>query len=383
MKTADAGLLKAILDNRLADDLETNRISGAQLIVRQNGNVVYQTTVGYQDAQAKTPLREDAMFRLASLTKPVTGVAALIAMERGWFGLEDKVEDYLPQFCDMKVAGLENGRPVIDHAAHQPLRIWHLLSHCSGMMAECPLGHIIFELTPRSAFRSIDSAVNYCAGQPLAFDPTEYTAYSGYAAFDTVAKIIEMKSGQSYAEFVRQNIFMRLGLSDLTFTPSEEQWGRMITMTDRASGRGSVNVDMGRHTFERFPLTYTCAGASLTGTLHDYSIFAEMLRGRGSYQNVQIFSPELLEELRKPRVPLSTPNRDPISSWGLGVRVVDQLSHLPVGSFGWSGAYGTHFWVDTENEISAVYLRNSRWYDSHGGGEIGLQFEKDVMACLK
>ena len=108
-----------------------------------------------------------------------------------------------------------------------------------------------------------------------------------------------------------------------------------------------------------------------------------MLRGRGIYQDVQIFSPELLEELRKPRVPLSTPNRNPISSWRLGVRVVDQPSHLPVGSFGWSGAYGTHFWVDTENEISAIYLRNSRWYDSHGGGEIGLQFEKDVLACLK
>lgn len=323
------------------------------------------------------------MYRLASMTKPVTGVAALIAVERGWFGLDDMVEDYLPQFRDMKVARLEDGHPVVDHEAHQPLRIWHMLSHCSGIMSECPLGDALFELTPRSAFDSMDASINYCAGQPLAFDPTEYTAYSGYTAFDVVAKIIEMKSGLSYEEFLCRNIFQPLGLTDITFTPTEEQWSRMITMSDRAVGPSAINVEMGRHIFEAFPLSYTCAGASLAGTLHDYSIFAEMLRNRGSYQGAKIFSPELLEELRKPRISVTTPNRDPISSWGLGVRVVDQPSHLPIGAFGWSGAYGTHFWVDPENEITAVYLRNSRWYDSHGGGKIGLQFEKDVMACLK
>ena len=157
----------------------------------------------------------------------------------------------------------------------------------------------------------------------------------------------------------------------------------MIVMSDRAENPAHIAVDMGRHIFEGFPLTYTCAGASLCGSLHDYGVIAELLRGAGSFCGVRIFDSALLKLLTMPYVPPETPNRDPISSWGLGVRVVDQPGVLPIGSFGWSGAYGTHFWVDPENNVTAVYLRNSRWYDSHGGGELGMEFERDVMSCLE
>ena len=125
------------------------------------------------------------------------------------------------------------------------------------------------------------------------------------------------------------------------------------------------------------------AGAGLVSSIRDYAVFAEMLRNKGRYGDVQIFQPEHLEVMTKPRVPDDTPGRDPVSSWGLGVRVVVKDDVLPVGTFGWSGAYGTHFWVDPVNQITAIYMRSSRWYDSHGCGTIGQQFEKDVMACLE
>jgi len=82
-------------------------------------------------------------------------------------------------------------------------------------------------------------------------------------------------------------------------------------------------------------------------------------------------------------VPPEIPGRDPFSSWGLGVRVVDREGVLPIGAYGWSGAYGTHFWIDPENRITAIYMRGSRWYDSHGGGNISTQFEQDIMAALE
>lgn len=187
----------------------------------------------------------------------------------------------------------------------------------------------------------------------------------------------------TYAEFLDKYIFHPLGLKDFTFYPSDAQWDRMIVPTDKADGNGLVTVNLGKRTFESLPLSYTTAGAGLVASMADYAVFAEMLRNKGRCGNVQIFSPELLETMTKPRVPDGTPGRDPISSWGLGVRVVVKEDVLPVGSFGWSGAYGTHFWVDPVNEITAIYMRSSRWYDSHGCGTIGAQFEKDVMSCLE
>jgi len=182
---------------------------------------------------------------------------------------------------------------------------------------------------------------------------------------------------------LKKYIFDPLGLKDFTYHPTDEQWDRMIVPTDKADGNGLVTVNMGKRTFESLPLSYTSAGAGLVSSIRDYAVFAEMLRCKGRSGDVQIFSPELLEVMTRPRVPDSTPGRDPVSSWGLGVRVVVKEDVLPVGSFGWSGAYGTHFWVDPVNQITAIYMRASRWYDSHGCGTIGAQFEKDVMACLE
>ena len=382
MKKVNRARLEQTLRSRLESDMEQCRISGAQLLVLQEGEQICRLQCGYQDYDTKQPLREDAIFRLASMTKPVTGVAALIAMERGWFDLQDKVSDYLPDFAAMTVGRFENGAVVPDRPSGTPLRIWHLLSHCSGLMSEVPIGNWITAHTPKSAFASLADMVDYTAKQPLAFEPETYTAYTGRVSFDMVARIIELKSGMTYAEFLRKNIFEPLGLHDLTYHPTEEQWSRFIVPTDRASGFDCVTVRLGRHTFEALPLSYTSAGAGLVSTMQDYAVFAELLQNRGTFRGVRIFSPELLDEMTLPRVPDSTPGRDPISSWGLGVRVVVHEDVLPVGSFGWSGAYGTHFWVDPVNRITAIYMRCSRWYDSHGCGQIGLQFERDVMSSL-
>ena len=383
MRKLNAEKLNRTLRARLNENLAACRISGAQLLVRQGGETLCELKAGYQDVRTREPLRDDAIYRLASMTKPITGIAALIAVQNGWFDVYDNVADYLPEFADMQVAVLRDGEPVVDHPAKSPLKIYQMLSHCNGILCESPVGEALFRKTPAAAFSSIETTLAYCAAQPLAFDPGTYTAYTGYASFDAIAHIIELKSGLSYAEFLQKYLFSPLVLHDLTFTPDEAQWSRMIVMSDRAENPAHIAVDMGRHIFEGFPLTYTCAGASLCGSLHDYGVIAELLRGAGSFCGVRIFDSALLERLTTPYVPPETPNRDPISSWGLGVRVVDQPGVLPIGSFGWSGAYGTHFWVDPENNVTAVYLRNSRWYDSHGGGELGMQFERDVMSCLE
>jgi len=383
MRKLNSERLEQTLRQRLWDDMDDCRVSAAHLLVLQEGQEVVSICEGYRNWDTKEPLRKDAMYRLASMTKPVTGVAALIAEDKGYFDIHDKLEIYMPEFADMYVAKLENGKVVLDKKSHTPLRIYHLLSHCSGMMAETPLGSQILKATPKAAYRSLEAMVRHTATQPLAFEPETYTAYTSRVSFDIVARIIEMKSGMSYADFIQKNIFDPLGIEDITYHPTDEQWQRMLMLTDRIAGPGLATVNLGRHTHEGLPLTYTSAGAGLTGSMADYAIFGEMLQNGGTYKGVQLFRPERMQELTHPYVAPDVPGRNPVSSWGLGVRVVDREGVLPIGSFGWSGAYGTHFWVDPVNRITALYMRGSRWYDSHGGGNIAEQFEKDVMSCLE
>ena len=383
MKKLNKELLYKTLKDRLDGDMRWGRVGGAHLLVLQNGEEVASICQGWHNPDTGEKLKEDAIYRLCSMTKPVTGVAALIAQEHGLLNIEDKVEDYLPDYADMYVGKEVDGKVVPDKKSNVPLRIWHMLSHCNGIMAEVPLGNLMVAATPHEVQTSLASITDYCAKQPLAFEPESYTAYTGRTSFDAVARIIELKSGLTYAEFLDKYIFTPLGLKDFTFYPTEAQWDRMIVPTDKADGNGLVTVNLGKRTFESLPLSYTTAGAGLVASMADYAVFAEMLRNKGRSGNVQIFSPELLETMTKPRVPDGTPGRDPVSSWGLGVRVVVKDDVLPVGSFGWSGAYGTHFWVDPVNEITAIYMRSSRWYDSHGCGTIGAQFERDVMSCLE
>ena len=382
MRKLNKERLEKTLRERLWAQMEYCRVSAAHLLVLQDGQEVCSICEGYQNWNTKEPLRPDAMYRLASMTKPVTGVAALIAEENGYFRITDKVEDYLPEFANMYIGKYKDGKVVPGEKNIIPLRIWHLLSHCSGILPETPMGLAISMHNPKAAYQSRDSLIAHAAKQPLAFVPETYTAYTGMVTFDIVAKIIEMQSGMSYAEFIKKYIFDPLCISDITHIPTEEQWHRMVVPTDRVGGVDMVTVDLGRHTYESLPLSYTGAGAGLAGSIAAYAVFAQMLQNGGTYNGTQIISEDSLRKMATPYIPMETPGRDPVSSWGLGVRVVDKEDVLPIGSFGWSGAYGTHFWVDPVNKITAIYMRSSRWYDSHGGGTIAQTFEKDVMSCL-
>ena len=383
MRKLNKERLEQILRDRLAQNIAECRVSGAHLLVLQDGKEVVSICEGYQNTDTREPLRRDAMYRLASMTKPVTGAATMVAVDKGYFSIHDKVEDYLPEFADMYVGKLEDDAVVPDFKNPTPLRIHHLLSNVNGLVTAQPIGKQQTDTTPGEALTSLEAFTKYVATLPLSFEPGTQYSYSGRAGFDVAARIIELTSGMPYADFVQKNIFDPLGLKDFTYRPTDEQWERFIVPTDRANGWGWVTCNLGKHTHECLPLTYTCGGAGLTATMADYAVFAEMLRQGGTYNGVQIFSAERFKEMTHPYVAPEIPGRNPYASWGLGVRVIDGECSLPLGCFGWSGAYGTHFWVDPTNQITAIYLRNSRWYDSHGAGKIGVQFQKDVVSALE
>ena len=374
------GTLSCWLDARIADAT----IAGGEILVMQRGERLCHLVRGVADAKSGQVLEPNAMFRLASMTKPVTGLAALVAVRKGYFSLHDEVRRHLPQFGERDVAVIRDGRVVRDHKARSELKIYQLLCHTSGILAETEVGTRLMAAAPRSAFDSIAGMLDYAASQPLAFDPGERTAYTGYASFDAVAHIIEEKSSLAYSEFLQREIFNPLDIHDIAFHLTPEQRGRLVAMHDRTvSGRLAVVEMPEGSVFEGFGPDYECAGAGLAGCMEDFAKIAQMMCDGGSLGGVEIVDAGLFRELARPRVPDGVPGRAPNDSWGLGVRVKVHADWLPEGAFGWSGAYGTHFWVDPANRIVAILLRNMRWYDTHGAGRMGVEFEQNVMCCAR
>jgi len=383
MKYLNKSKLNHDIMEELQKDLALANIAGAAVMVSQDGEKVCDIRAGVKNVDTGEPLQPGTLFRYASLTKPITGAATLIGVQNGWFDLEDKVSDYFPDFEEMYLGKVVDGRIVAGEKARNPLRLFHLLSHSSGLLCG-ELGGLQQQQMPESAFTSCKDNVEYCGKHVLlTFEPGEGAAYSAYTAFDVIACLLEQKSGLGYQAFLDKYLFGPLGIRDITFHPTKEQWQRMSAMHDRAEGNRMITVNMGQYIFERFPLSYTCAGAGLCGTIEDYHIFAEMLLEDGTYRGVQILRPEIAALLHKEYVKPGVPGLGVSSNWGIGVRVITEHPWLTRGTFGWSGAYGGHMFIDPEHRITAIYMKQNRWHESHGGGRTGTEFEKIVMGALQ
>ena len=385
MRKLDKDLLYKNVIGRREADIADKTVGGASVLVAQNGEVLLEECRGYSNVETKAPLFKTNMFRLASMTKPVSAVATLVAEEMGYFSLSDSVADYFPEFLEMYVGRLEEGIVVADKKPEKLPILRDFLTHTSGFMCVSPLFLSQNEQIPRAAYESLETMVNYCLKNTfLTFEPRQATGYGAYLPFDLIAYLIEKKSGMKYADFVNKYVLYPLGIKDLTYNPDDEQWSRFVTMCERNSPTEMVNVEMGRHTFEDFPLTYTCAGAGLSGNARAYFRFAEMLRRGGSLDGVRIISEESVKKLHTVFIGEELIGKNATTGWGLSVQIRRKgYPHLTEGSYGWSGAYGTHFFIDPENEIVAIYLKNTRWYDSHGAGNTGRHFEADVVSSME
>jgi CubicO group peptidase (beta-lactamase class C family) len=205
--------------------------------------------------------------------------------------------------------------------------------------------------------------------------------YSAFGAFDLLGAVAQKVSGMDYGAFLKEAIFDPCGMTDTTFSPTEEQYSRIITMHNKVDGKKEKGITYEGCVFEKIPYGHNLAGAGLVSSMNDYVKFAGMLASGGKCGDKQILSKESVNNISTPRVPFSwAPDKE---SWGLSVRVVtsEKYEKLPIGCFGWSGAYGTHFWVDPENKITSVYMKNSQ-HDGGGGCITAKNFERDVVASM-
>jgi CubicO group peptidase (beta-lactamase class C family) len=364
--------------------IRNQTLACAATLVARNNEVAWYRQQGYADWESKKPLAPQALFRLASMTKPITAAAVLIQMERGLLSLTDPVSCFIESFRHPLIAVVDDekkltaARPAIGE-----IRLIDLLTHSSG------LGHGLFKdgRHQNASFYAgctLADLIPRTGRDLLDFEPGSQAGYSGLLGFDTLAYVVELTSGLSLADFFRQNIFDPLGIGDMTFQPTPEQAGRLVSLyADTASGLQQV-IPAGGHIAD-IPVSYTSGGASLLGTLEDYYRFAAMLLNEGELDGRRVLQPSSVRLMRQAALPDDLPGLSKGINWGLGVRVITSQTGegmpLSQGSFGWSGAYGTHFWVDPALGLVAVYCSNMT--TAGGSGALtAREFECDVMQAI-
>jgi CubicO group peptidase (beta-lactamase class C family) len=341
--------------------IDAGEISGAVTLVARRGRVVHLEAHGLMDLESKRPMEKDAIFRIASMSKPVTGVAVMMMLEEGKLRLGDPVSKFLPEFKDAKVAvPRANSTGFYVVPADRDLTIRDLLTHTNGLMT----GGIGSKAGPPRPANG-DTLATYVprlAAAPLDFQPGTQWAYSGLAGPDILSRIVEIVSGQPYDQFLRARVFEPLGMKDTFFYPPDDRRPRMTTLYRKSPGglEKAENQD-------GFSLkTYFSGAGGLMSTAEDYLQFAQMLLNGGVLNGKRLLSPRTVELMASNHVgdmfngKLGRPAHG--MGYGLLVGIVEDAVaaglRVSNGSFGWDGAYGTQTWIDPkENMVTIVMIQ--------------------------
>jgi CubicO group peptidase (beta-lactamase class C family) len=375
--------------------IAAGEMSGAVTIVARKGKIVHLEAQGVMDLDSKKPVAKDTMFRLASMTKPVTGLAIMMMIEEGKVRLTDPVSRYIPEFKGLKVAVAQPGRggaaapaPAAGNGrgaapnfytvpAEREITVKDLLTHVSGLASGTMSNSSI--QAPGIARKPTDKLADYIprlGASALEFQPGSRWAYSAQAGFDTLGRIVEIASGMPLDQFFRQRIFDPLGMKDISFWPSEQQWPRVASVYTR----GANGLTKSQNPNGMSSQVYFMGSGGLISTAEDYIPMGVMLSNGGQLNGKRLLSPKTVEMMRAVHVSDTLPGRQPGEGYGLSVRVVNDHAKrgtlLSDGSFGWSGVYGTHFFVDPKEQVVGVLLVQT------SNQEVNLDFENMVMQSI-
>jgi CubicO group peptidase (beta-lactamase class C family) len=370
------GLSKARLD-RIRPAIEKyiaeNRLTGAVALIARRGSVAYFETYGMADKEAAKAMRKDAIFRMYSMTKAVTGVAAMILYEEGRFSLNEPLSKYLPEFAHMKVAIEKTdagGKPVLSYTvpAEREITILDLFRHTSGLNYAGPhdeKGEPFY----RSLGLSLGLNVNYTLAElvkrlgqaPLVHQPGTIWDY-GFST-DVLARLVEVVSGQSIDQFFAERIFKPLHMDDTGYYVPEAKWDRLVAMY-QPNQDGTVHpAPAAMQDPARKKPVLMMGGAGLMSTAIDYARFVQMLLGGGQLDGVHILGPKTVELMRSDLLG-DMPSAGNTLATGYGFGLTFAVSRGPgktgsVGSKGeyfWGGAAGTAFWIDPQEKLVGVFM---------------------------
>jgi CubicO group peptidase (beta-lactamase class C family) len=349
------------IDAWIEREIARKRTAGAVVLIARHGKVAWEKAYGVADIASGRPMRTDAMFRLYSMTKPITSVALLTLYERGRFQLTDPLGQYLPEFRDVKVyAGADAGGGPILRSPKREITIQDVFRHTAGF-AYGYFGDTPVDRAYRAAgieygrLDSLATLVHKLATMPLEYDPGEHWVYS--FAHDVQAYLVEYYSGMPFEEYCRKAIFEPLGMKDTVFGVPGARAARFPTTYTR-DGAGTLKPLAGADDpYEHFT-QHPFGGVSLSSTPRDYLRFAQMLLNGGELHGVRILGRKTVELMTSDHVPPATPTWSGGIRYGLGVSVLTdpaQAGNLGTkGEFGWSGHATTWVAVDPREDLIAL-----------------------------
>jgi len=352
------------IGSALNADIAKGVIPGATLLIVRNGKIAFYESFGWLDPATKTPMPKDAIFRIYSMSKPITSVAAMILVEHGKLFLSDPVQKYIPAFADMKVAVQKADVPNVDLVpAARPITVQDLMRHTSGLtygfLPGTPVAKMYQEANLFGAEATNANFAEAIAKLPLAVQPGSSWNYSH--STDVLGRVIEVASGKSLYQFEKENILDPLGMSDTAFSvPAAKQ-----NLIAEALPTDNKVVGTSPLSNPRLPAKWEAGGQGMVSTAFDYAKFLQMLQNGGALDGHRILSPATVAFMTSDHLGQIGPGPTtyipgPGYGFGIGFAVRRQEGVATYegspGDYYWAGAAGTSFWNDPQQHLTVVFM---------------------------
>ncbi len=358
----------AAIDDAMRQQIAQHEIAGAVTLVATRDKIVHLSTIGQADVAKNKPMRPDSIFWIASMTKPITGTAVMMLQEQGKLSVDDPVGKYIPELSHLKTA---------DGKEHV-ITLKHLLTHSSGMA----------EATPQEmhSSRNLAELIPHYSERALLFEPGSKWQYC-QSGINTLGRIVEIVSGQSYPDFLQSRLFGPLGMKDTTFYPSAEQLSRLATAYRRNGDKlEPATIAM----FNGQDLTshnrYPAPNGGLFSTALDYARFCQMILNHETLDGHQYLKPQTVALMTSIQSGDLKTGFTPGNGWGLAWCVVREpqgiTAMLSPGSHGHGGAYGTQAWIDPEKGRIYVLMVQRANFPNSDDSPVRKAFQQSAADAL-
>lgn len=361
--------------------VDRGEIAGAVTLVGRHDRTVSLEAVGYQDLDQKKPMHADCLFRIASMTKPITAIGIMILAEEGKLSVDDPVEKHLPEFRDMRLADPDAKPKGTTRRPSRPIRLRDLLTHTSGMAGGLPPA--LADLYVKRD-RTLAEAVRAAAAEPLQFEPGTKWAYSNIG-IDTLGRVIEVASGQSYEAFLAERVFNPLGMKDTTFYPTAQQTARLALTYGLEKGklvRATTDI-LGPPQGAKYPIP----AGGLYSTAHDLARLYRMMLNQGTLEGTKVLAPQSVKTMTQVQTGELTSGFTPGVGFGLGWAVVREpagvTEMLSPGTFGHGGAFGTQGWIDPHRDLFMILLIQRVGLPNADASDMRRQLQSIAVSALR
>jgi CubicO group peptidase (beta-lactamase class C family) len=353
--------------------IDRGKIAGAMTLVARRGQIAHLSPLGLMDLERSKPMREDTIFRIYSMTKPIASVALMMLYERGVFQLADPVHDWIPEFEHLRVNRYGRYPSFTTDAATRPMTVRDLLTHMSGLtygfMDRTNVDAAYRKVGIGDGKGTLADMVQKLARLPLEFSPGSRWNYS--VSTDVVGYLVEKMSGEPFDDYLRKHVFEPLLMNDTAFSVPESKRDRFAANYTRSSDKKLVLFDDPAESAYTRPVTYFSGAGGLVSTISDYFRFTEMLRRGGELDGARILGPRTLKYMTQNHLPggqdlarVALGSYSEVRYEGIGfglgfsVTLDPVLAQVPAspGEYGWGGMASTAFWIDPVLDLTVIFM---------------------------